>query len=45
MAAVTPKSSMGMQAKDWADPDAGKVHKSRLEREKEAAAAARSALV
>ncbi|CAL5229737.1 g13117 [Coccomyxa viridis] len=30
-----------LQAKDWADPDAGKVHKSRLEREKEAAAAAR----
>ena len=33
-----------MQAKDWADQDVGKVHKSRLEREKEAAAAARSAL-
>ena len=33
-----------LQAMDWADKDLGKVHKSRLEREKEAAAAARSAL-
>lgn len=33
-----------VQAKEWADQDVGKVHKSRLEREKEAAAAARSAL-
>jgi hypothetical protein len=34
-----------MQAKDWSDKDAGMVHKSRLEREKEAAAAARSAIL
>ena len=34
-----------LQAKEWADQDVGKVHKSRLQRDKEAAAAARSALV
>lgn len=33
------------QAKEWSDKDTGTVHKSRLERKKEAAAAARSALL
>lgn len=31
-----------MQAKEWTDQDAGKLHRSRLEREKETAMAARS---
>ena len=34
-----------MQAKEWSDKDTGTVHKSRLEREKEAAAFARSAFL
>lgn len=34
-----------MQAKEWSDRDTGAVHKSRLEREKEAAAVARSAFL
>ena len=43
LTAVALTAGFRVQAKDWADQDVGKVHKSRLEREKEAAAAARSA--
>ena len=43
---VTPymeRKLRALQAEEWRDQDAGRVHKGRLEREREAALAARSA--